>query len=286
MADRYFILTDLPDVNEAIEKVQNAGIEILVCELEDPYPPGYGIILREDDFEKVCSLCGINQRTYSLLETDRENTFIVKFELDIDPNDPRSSLRLTYAKLVMGRLKGIGSEIETKVNNLKQRIDQLTQEIHTLSRDLFEEQAKQRHLQNFMLEVTNQLLEDFSRLSKMPEVESIEINDGVLSVMTKPIVAKSADAQVNLGSYRIDISPQAESPKFYPTSDRQIRRIGGTNYIHPSIPADNKFHLSRFMPTFAQLMGEWNFSQVIVLAINILKNVDPKSKLLLRWWEK
>lgn len=278
----FYILTDMLDINQATAKVQDAGYQILTCELEDPFT-GFGMIVRGEDFDGVCAVLGIRKSNYSLIETDRPNTYVVEFELNIDTNDPHAELKRDYARMVMGRL---GSDITTIENSIKakeQQIDQLTQQIYGVSNELATERAKIGHLQQYAIDLANKLLKDFDSLKKRPEVDEVDIVKGVLTVKTKPIEVNVGSEKVRLGAYRIDISPQAKAPKFYPTSDKQVRRIKGRDYIHPSIPADNTLYMQRVMPTFAQLMGEWNFSQVIILALNLLTKPNNEAQPITLW---
>lgn len=278
----FYILTDIVDINCAIAKIQDAGYEVLTCELEDPFS-GFGMIVKDRDFKGICNVLGIKNEHYSLIETDKENTYAVEFELAINLDDPHAVLKRDYARMVMGRLGNDITSIENGIKAKEQQIEQLTQQIYTASKVLADEKAKIGHLQQYAIDLANSLIVEFDKLTKLPEVESVDIIKGVLSVKTKPIEVNVGSEKIRLGAYRIDISPQASAPKFYPTSDNQVRKIRGRDYIHPMIPADNRISITRLMPTFAQLMGEWNFSSVIMLALNVLTKLNSEAQPIVLW---
>ena len=282
MAERFFVLTNVAD---HIQKIQEANIEFIVCELESPFT-GMGIIIKEVDFVTVSQFCGFDSSRYTLLETDKEGVFVVSFSLEIDTKDPVNTLRLGYAQLVMGRLGRDEKTTENKIAEVRKKIETLSQEIYSLAKDLSSEEAKLAHFKEYALEMANRLMSEYDALAESADIDSIEVSDGVLSVITGSIVIDFGKDKINLGSYRIDIVPDEKGPKFYPTSDSQIRRLHGRNYIHPLIPADNQSFLDRFKPSFAQLMGEWNFSQVIKMAIGVLKNIEGDAKVRLVRWQR
>lgn len=288
MAERFFVLTDLTDTNQTLQSLQDKGYDVLHCELEEPFE-GFGLIVKEKDFEDVRKICCLSPSPYTLLETDKDDLFVVSWNIRLDPRDPTFDLQQRYAHLVIGRLGSDIAAIEKTIREHEQKIEQLTLEIYTLSANLHEEQAKLSHLEHYVVDLANQLLADFDQLSARPDVAVIEVNKGVLTVTTTPLTITLGDTLVNIGAYRIDISPKASFPLFYPTSERQIRRIKNRDYIHPLIPMDNSFtksQVQRMLPTFAQLMGEWNFGQVIILSLNLLQNLDFESQLLLRRWQE
>lgn len=282
MAERFFVLTNVAD---HIERIQDAGIEFLVCELEPPFT-GMGVIVKEPDFSAVSQICKFDSSHYTLLETDKEGVFVVSFSPEIDAKDPVNALRLGYAQLVMGRLGRDEKTTEAKISELRKKIDTLSQEVFSLTKNLSSEEAKLAHFNQYALEMANRLMAEYDLLAGSSDILSIEVNNGVLSVVTAQIVVGFGKDKVNLGSYRIDIAPDEKGPKFYPTTDKQIRRLQGRNYIHPLIPADNQFFLERFKPSFAQLMGEWNFAEVIRMAIGVLKNIDGDGKVRLVRWQR
>ena len=285
MSDTFYLLSNKTNLDQVQRIIAARNIPFTLCEITSPYPSSC-VMIESINLEIIKNDMGLNNVKSVFIKTNEPNLFLVHFVLDIPENDPNFKLKRDYAQLVVGRYNSEAATFQINITACEKKIADLAMQIFNENRKAYDERIKLRHLNQYAVETTTKLLEDLDRMIKENEIEEIKIEDGVLIVQTTPIILRHENTDINLGRYTITLSPSSNLPIIGATSHNQIRKIDKMDYIHPLIPVSGSVNFGRLIPTFSQLLGEWNFAEALRLMINYLKNLDESGRRILIHWAR
>lgn len=117
---------------------------------------------------------------------------------------------------------------------------------------------------------------EFDKLLKTPHVERVTIDSGKICVFTDTLFVRTDDGKVyEMGRYRIEIYTDGGNGgvRFFNLT-RQVKGYWNGKCHHPHVKESGEPCLGNIKEAVPQLLGEYQYSVVTILAIRFLESVN------------
>ncbi len=167
---------------------------------------------------------------------------------------------------------------EKALQSTQKKIKQAEENIQSLQQKLVEEirilDGQKRKLQQMEASKTSTLevyKKEFEKLLQVPHIRGITIREGKISVFTDRIYISHGGEVYDIGNFRIDVYTDGSEGglRFY-----NLTHQGPEGYHHPHVDSSGKPCLGNIQETIATLIGSYQFSVVIMLALQYLESVN------------
>lgn len=184
--------------------------------------------------------------------------------------------RVAYIKECGNRFEKTLAATKKSIENCSRRVEQLTAELVKAQRELNGSRRKLEQLESCRGGEMDKYGQEFDKLLTIPKVRSVEAGSGVVKVFTDTLfcVDPRSGKRHEIGAFRIEINTAG--------SNGGVRWFNVTRLVDghgPGMQAPHVFHegnacFGNTAESFAQLIADYEFAAVAMLAINFVESVN------------
>jgi hypothetical protein len=209
----------------------------------------------------------------------------------------KNASREAFVKACSGRFDKLLSGTQKTIEEGHKTIQKLQIDLTTKVREVKGAEQKLVQLAKARPEAEDGYRKEFEKFLTIQDVKKIEAGDGVIRVFTNMIFIKHEGVKYQIGEFRIEIFING-GIKFFnltnggkgPGATNPSGFNGNTSYNrhHPHVQGDGTPCLGTISSAVPQLIGEYQYSVVAILAIQYLKSVNAEDSAGqgIYWWPK
>lgn len=209
----------------------------------------------------------------------------------------KNASRETFVKACSQRFDKLLAGTQKTIEDGYKTIQKLQIELTTKVREVKGAEQKLVQLEKSRPDAEEGYRKEFEKFLSVPDIKKIEAGDGVIKVFTNMIFITHERVKYQIGEFRIEIFINGGLKFFNLTNggkgpgDTQPSGFDGStsyNRHHPHVQGDGTPCLGTISSAVPQLIGEYQYSVVAILAIQYLKsvNADDSAGKGIYWWPK
>lgn len=207
----------------------------------------------------------------------------VVFELTASPAEKktrnRALFRGLYVRACAKHLEDDQTQNKEKIRNQRARLGKLQEEIVGLIRSIPMLEKKIQAAEDFQKGMEVKFAKEFDDLLKIPEIQEVQIINGVIAVFTDTILLtdETFAKTYKLGRFRIEIDPDGGSHgiRFFNLTRRgRTLSYGGYGFHHPHVDEEGDPCLGNIQEAASDLIGNCEFTVLVQLALQFLRSVN------------
>jgi hypothetical protein len=179
----------------------------------------------------------------------------------------REEGRLRFQAACSDRLLDEARRLEREIDDAERTLEECGRRITAETRALAERHRRLRTLRGLAPEPAGTLRE-FDRIRDLPEVRQVDVADGGIALITRPLEARCDGHRYRLGAFRVDILFEGEVRITNLTDPRGL-------YDHPHVRQARPC-LGNVREGVAKLIGEFEFAAAAQVLVDFLKTVNPQ----------
>jgi hypothetical protein len=211
----------------------------------------------------------------SALETLRQETDVLAATWD---RQRQAELRQAYLQECRSHVQNETTFLEREMQFIEDNLEEYGRRITAETRRLHAYQQRLNTLRGSP-STPQQHLKDLDQLKELPEIRGVQIQDGRITIFTKPIQAEYGGREFHLGSFRMEISF---------AGDIRIRNLTHAlgAYDHPHI-YQGRPCLGNVREGVAKMIGEYQFVAAVYVLLDFLKMINPKDwRIPILYWQE
>jgi hypothetical protein len=229
-----------------------------------------------------------------VIETDNEKINIIKEKMQ---DAIKNASREAFVKACSGRFSKLLNGTQKTIEDGHKSIQKLQIELTTKVREVKGAEQKLVQLEKARPDVEEGYRKEFQKFLSVPDIKKIEAGDGVIKVFTNMIYITHEKVKYKIGEFRIEIfingglkffnlTNEGKGPGY--TKPNGFNGADSYNRHHPHVKGDGSPCLGTISSAVPQLIGEYQYSVVAILAIQYLKsvNADDSAGQGIYWWPK
>lgn len=197
----------------------------------------------------------------------------------------------TYVKACAQRFEKMAKATQDSITGGREEIKELQADLVKKIREVKGAEQKLIQLDKAKPDAEAMYKEEYKKFLSVPEVKAISSDrEGVIQVFTNMIYVIHDGVKYKIGEFRIDIYINGGNGgiKFFNLTNRGDGPGGmsGYNTHHPHVERDGTPCLGTISSAIPQLIGEYQFAVVAIVAIQYLKSVnvdDPAGAGIYKW---
>ncbi len=233
---------------------------------------------------------------YLPLVMEKDEDKIKKIQGQIEEKK-RNASREEFVKACSGRFDKLLTGTQKTIEEGHKTIQKLQIQLTTKVREVKGAEQKLVQLEKARPDAEEGYRKEFQKFLSVPDIKKIEAGDGVIKVFTNMIYITHEKVKYKIGEFRIEIfingglkffnlTNEGKGPGY--TKPNGFNGADSYNRHHPHVQGDGSPCLGTISSAVPQLIGEYQYSVVAILAIQYLKsvNADDSAGQGIYWWPK
>ena len=202
--------------------------------------------------------------------------------------EKRKHARQAYAQECSARLQKSLAELENKISNDNEKMRELQQSIVNTIRSVKESKLQLEHLASFRSRTHELYGQEFDKLLTVKGVRDVNISNGIITVFTDILycVDPRTDKRHEIGAFRIEIYTDGSNDGVHWYNLTRLVEGYKKEMQAPHVFPDGKACLGSAQEVFPELIANYEFAAVAMLAIQFVESVntdDSAGKHIDKW---
>jgi len=188
----------------------------------------------------------------------------------------RERARQAYAQECSARLQKSLAELENKISNGNAKMRELQQSIVNTIRSVKESQLQLEHLASYRGKTHELYGQEFDKLLTVKGVRDVNISSGIITVFTDILhcVDPRTDRRHEIGAFRIEIYTDGSNDGVHWYNLTRLVEGYKAEMQAPHVFPDGKACLGSAQEVFPELIANYEFAAVAMLAIQFIESVN------------